>query len=110
MGFGRDVVHRAGGGRTDPRAWWPLAVPSHALINLPARIGPAELSTLGGLAAVQCPSELAPLMQKAGGIWEPGSRRWLVERRRLGPLVRNLRRSTDPLFRRAGIDLDGEGP
>ena len=32
------------------------------------------------------------------------------ERRRLGPLIRNLRRATDPLFRRAGIDLDGEGP
>ena len=42
-------------------------------------------------------------------MWEPGSKRWLVERRRLGPLIRNLRRSTDPLFRQAGIDLDGEG-
>ena len=83
-----------------------MAVPSHALIDLPARIGRAELSTLGGLAAVRCPSELAPLVQKAGGIREPGSRRWLVEPRRLGPLIRNLRRATDPLFRRAGIDLD----
>jgi hypothetical protein len=23
-------------------------------------------------------------------MWEPGSKRWLVERRRLGPLIRNL--------------------
>ena len=38
--------------------------------------------------------------------WEPGSRRWLIERRRIGPLVRNLRRATDPLFRRVGMDLD----
>jgi hypothetical protein len=61
------------------------------------------------MVAVRCPAELAPLLRQAGGTWEPGSRRWLVERRRLGPLIRNLRRSTDPLFRQAGIDLDGEG-
>jgi hypothetical protein len=77
--------------------------------DLPARIGPAEFSILGGLVAVRCPSELGPLLRKAGSTWEPGSRRWLVERRRLGPLIRNLRRATDPLFRHAGIDLDGEG-
>jgi hypothetical protein len=53
------------------------------------------------------PAELVPLVQKAVGTWEPGSRRWLVERRRIGPLIRNLHRATDPLFRRAGIDLDG---
>jgi hypothetical protein len=28
---------------------------------------------------------------------------------RIGPVIRTLRRSTDPLFRQAGIDLDGEG-
>jgi hypothetical protein len=28
-------------------------------------------------------------------------------RNRVGPLIRNLRRSTDPLFRQAGIDLEG---
>jgi hypothetical protein len=65
--------------------------------SLPARIGPAEFSMLGGMVAVRCPAELSSLMQKAGGTWEPGSRRWLVERRRLGPLIRNLRRATDPL-------------
>jgi hypothetical protein len=79
------------------------------MMDLPPHIGPAEFSTLGGMVAIRCPSDFAPLMQKAGGIWEPGSRRWLVERRRLGPLIRNLRRATDPLFRHAGIDLDGEG-
>jgi hypothetical protein len=77
--------------------------------SLPTRIGPAEFSTLGAMVAVRCPSDLVPLVQQAGGLWEPGSRRWLVERRRMGPLIRNLRRSTDPLLRRAGIDLDGEG-
>jgi hypothetical protein len=78
-------------------------------MDLPARIGPAEFSMLGGMVAVRCPSDFVPLMQKAGATWAPGSRRWLVERRRLGPLIRNLRRSTDPLFRHAGVDLDGEG-
>jgi hypothetical protein len=77
--------------------------------SLPARIGPAEFSMLGNLVAVRCPVELEPLVQKAGGIWEPGSKRWLVERRHLGPLIRDLRRSTDPPFRRGGIDLDREG-
>jgi hypothetical protein len=64
---------------------------------------------LGALVAVRCPSELDPLMLKAGGLWEPRSRRWLIEPRRIGPLVRNLRRVTDPLFRQAGISLDDEG-
>jgi hypothetical protein len=35
-------------------------------------------------------------------------RRRLIERRRLGALVRNLRRANDPLFRRVGRDLDEE--
>jgi hypothetical protein len=30
-------------------------------------------------------------------------------RRRVGPLIRELRRTTDPLFRHAGLDLDGVG-
>jgi hypothetical protein len=29
-----------------------------------------------------------------------------IEPRRIGPVVRALRRQTDPLFRQAGIDLD----
>jgi hypothetical protein len=79
------------------------------MIELPARIGPAEFSMLGNLVAVRCPVELEPLVQKAGGMWEPGSKRWLVEQRRLGPLIRDLRRVTDPLVRQAGIDLDEGG-
>ena len=75
--------------------------------DLPPRIGPAEFSAFTpALIAVRCPSELAPLIRAAGGEWDKGMQRWLVERRRLGPLIRNLRRATDPLFRHAGIDLD----
>jgi hypothetical protein len=78
--------------------------------TLPARIGPVEFSMLGGMVAVRCPADLVPLVEKAGGTWEPGTRRWLVKLRRIGPLIRNLHRATDPLFRRAGIDLDREEP
>jgi hypothetical protein len=61
---------------------------------------------LGRMVAVRCPRELAPIMQRAGGTWEPGSRRWLVERRRSGPVIRALEAATDPLFRQAGVSLD----
>jgi hypothetical protein len=50
-----------------PRAGGADAAP------LPARIGPVEFSTLGALVAVHCPSDLDPLMLKAGGLWEPGA-------------------------------------
>jgi hypothetical protein len=64
---------------------------------------------LGAKVAVRCPHEFDDLMRKAGVMLEPGSRCWLIVRRRIGPVIRELRRSTDPLIRRAGIDLDGEG-
>jgi len=73
---------------------------------VPSRIGPVEFSLFEPWVAVRCPSEFEPIVRRAGGIWEPGSKRWLVERRRIGPLVRNLRRATDPLFRNAGMSLD----
>ena len=79
-----------------------------APLNLPNHTGPVEFDTVGAMAAVRCPRDLDPLMRKAGGTWEPGSRRWLILRRRVGPLIRDLRRSTDPLFRQAGMSLDGE--
>ena len=73
---------------------------------VPTRIGPVEFGMLGGMVAVRCPAELDPIMRRAGGMWEPGSRRWLIEPRRIGPVLRHLRRTTDPLFRQAGISLD----
>ena len=43
-------------------------------------------------------------------VWSGGmTEAELIEPRRMGPLIRNLRRATDPLFWRAGMDLDGEG-
>ena len=61
---------------------------------------------LGAMVAVRCPQEFADIILRAGGLWEPGSRRWLVERRRIGPVIRALQRATDPLFRQAGLMLD----
>ena len=78
----------------------------HVRLDIPARIGPAEFSTLGAMVVVRYPHDLDPLMRMAGGLWEPGGRRWLIHRGRIGPLIRNLRRATDPLFRLAGMDLD----
>jgi hypothetical protein len=58
--------------------------------DLPARIGPVEFGTLGGMVAVRCPREFDSIMRRAGGLWDPGSRRWLIERRRIGPVIRSL--------------------
>jgi hypothetical protein len=56
----------------------------------PGWIGPVEFEQFGAKwVAVRCPSEVP---------------RW-----RINPLMRELRRATDPLLRRVGMDLDGEG-
>ena len=47
--------------------------------DLPARVGPAEFSTLGAMVVVRCPHDLDPLMRKAGGLWEPGGSRALLD-------------------------------
>ena len=73
---------------------------------MPMHIGPAEFRDFGALIAVRCPSELEAFIRSAGGEWDQGARHWLIERRRVGPLVRNLRQVTDPLFRWVGMDLD----
>ncbi len=59
---------------------------------IPARIGLAEFGELGAWVTVCCPRDLAPLTRRAGGLWEPGSHRWLIERRRIGPVIRALQR------------------
>jgi hypothetical protein len=77
--------------------------------DLPVRVGPVEFSLFGAIwVAVRSPAEYAPLLRRAGATWEPGSRQWLVHRRRLGPLLSALRAARDPLFRQAGLDLDKE--
>jgi hypothetical protein len=63
--------------------------------HLPAYIGPCEFAELGRQVAVRCPKELEHILQRAGAVWEPGSRRWLVQRRRIGPVIRALYHLTD---------------
>ena len=69
---------------------------------LPSRIGPVEFAEFGRMVAVRCPQDFAHILQRAGGKWEPGSRRWLVTRHRIGPVIRALERETDPLFPTGG--------
>jgi hypothetical protein len=54
---------------------------------------------------VRCPRQYDELMRRAGAVWESGTRQWLVERRRIGPVIHELERTVDPLFRQAGIRL-----
>jgi hypothetical protein len=75
------------------------------MIPLPKHVGPCRFGRLGFWITVQCPPEFDMLMRNAGGTWDPGTRRWLLLRHRLGPVLRALRRTTDPLFRHAGVDL-----
>jgi hypothetical protein len=49
---------------------------------LPGKVGPAEIALVGALVAVR-PSDLDLWMQKAGGLWDPGGRRWLIEQKSL---------------------------
>jgi hypothetical protein len=72
---------------------------------VPSRIGPVEFGALGGWISVRCPKDYDILMRRAGGQWEPGTRRWLIERRRIGPVIRALERSVDPLFRAVGLTM-----
>jgi hypothetical protein len=78
--------------------------------DLPVRVGPAEFTALGAWVTVRCPHEYDALMRLAGGVWDPGGGRWFIDQRRIGPVIHELRRRTDPLFRQAGIDLDGREP
>jgi hypothetical protein len=75
-------------------------------LPLPTRVGPAEFAEFGRMVAIRCPQDFAHILQRAGGVWEPGSRRWLVTRHRIGPVIRALEWEIDPLFRQAGTSLD----
>jgi hypothetical protein len=81
-----------------------LAVTPHPVI--PAHIGPCEFSHLGRLIVVRCPRAYDQVMRNAGGQWDPSGRRWLLQRHRIGPVIRTLQRSVDPLFRHAGLVAD----
>ena len=93
------IAHFAEAVRPAPR---PIADPeAQALGELVARRQVIEM-----MVTVRCPQVFADITLRAGGLWEPVSHRWLVERRRIGPVIRALQQATDPLFRHAGMSLD----
>ena len=73
---------------------------------IPGHIGPCRFGRLGAQITVHCPPQYDMLMRKAGGTWDPDHHRWLIEPRRIGRLLRHLRRRIDTLFRQAGVDQD----
>ena len=65
---------------------------------VPSSIGPVVFGSSGNWVTVRCPRDYDATMRNAGGQWEPGSRRWLIERRRTGPVIRALERTeVDPI-------------
>ena len=81
---------------TTPRqaaSWQTAIADALATPPLPDHVGPCEFGELGRMVAVRCLHELTHILQRAGAVWEPGSRRWRVERRRIGPAIRTLDRS-----------------
>jgi hypothetical protein len=74
--------------------------------DIPQNVGPVRFDQFGRQIAATCPREYDQLMRNAGGQWEAGSRRRLLQRHRIGPVIRTLRRSVDPLFRHAVLVAD----
>jgi hypothetical protein len=62
-----------------------------------------QFGHLSGWITARRPRDLDPLMRITGSLWEPGSHQWLIVPRRIGPVIRELERIVDPLFRQAGM-------
>jgi hypothetical protein len=76
------------------------------MTDVPENIGPVVFGVGVGWVTIRCPHQYDDLMRRAGATWDPGARQWLIERRRIGPVIRGLEREVDPLFAQAGIRLD----
>jgi hypothetical protein len=75
--------------------------------SIPNCIGPVVFGVGVGWVTIRCPHQYDELMQRAGATWDTGTRQWLIERRRIGPVIRELEHVVDPLFAQAGIRLLG---
>ena len=76
-------------------------------LDLPMQIGPVRIDAfVGRLLIVVCPAEFAPLLRRSGGMWDQGTKRWMLLRERAPALIEALRDTTDPLFRQAGMNSD----
>jgi hypothetical protein len=69
------------------------------VIPIPKQVGPCRFGRRGNWITVQCPAEFDALMSAAGGIRDSSSKHsWLLREARIGPVLRALRRATDPVF------------
>ena len=58
-----------------------------------------------GVGSLTGPTTLPSVARRrVGGKWD--GQRWLIHVRRIGLVLRVVRRVTDPLFRQAGLELD----
>jgi hypothetical protein len=97
------VANRYQRNRREPT---PAGTTDQCLADLPENVCPnAARPALGNWVTARRPRDLDAVMKRAGAQWEPGTRRWLIEQRRIGPVI-PLERATDPLFRQAGMSLD----
>ena len=60
--------------------------------DIPEQVGLVRFGHFGGWITARCPPEYAPLMLKAGGMWDPGARQWCVDPRRIDQVLQELRR------------------
>jgi len=59
-----------------------------------------------GWVMIRCPLQYNDLMRAGQGHLGFGHAAMAGERRRIGPVIRELERTVDPLFGRVGINLD----
>jgi hypothetical protein len=76
------------------------------VVDVPASIGPIVFGVGVGWVTIRCPRQYDELMRRAGAAWDHSARQWLIERQRIGPVIRELEHAVDPLFAQAGIRLD----
>jgi hypothetical protein len=57
------------------------------LSEIPSHIGSSEFGMLGCQVTVRRRDSLTRSCGKPGGQWEAGWHRWLIERRRIGPVI-----------------------
>jgi hypothetical protein len=109
----RLILRLVGGGRylcQQP----PVLIPNRrqrdqALVDVPPSIGQVIFGTLGvGWVMTAVSAAIRRPDAQGGGVWEPGARQWLIERWRIGPVIRELKRTVDPLFRRVAFTWTDE--
>ena len=69
------------------------------MIPIPKQVGQCQFGRRNNWITVQCPAEFDALMSAAGGMRDAsGQHSWLLREARIGPVLRALRRTIDPMF------------